>query len=108
MDDAFYGFGSPYFGRLMQYYWLRNGIFGQTNQGVPGCHYGTVAVSQGHGGTPDPLESLYVSLSDGWGPLRRWVYALTALHTCTHVQAGLAGSSQFGGSEAGFGLVWPA
>ena len=58
MDNAFYGGGFPYFGRLIQYYWLDNGNFG-SNEGVMlGRHYGAVAASQGHGVTPNPSESL--------------------------------------------------
>ena len=61
-------------------------------------------------GTPlTPQNISYVSLlNDRWGPLKQWIGLLTAPHTHTPVQAGPTGSSKFGGSEAGFGLVWPA
>ena len=49
--------GCPYFGRLIQYFWLGNSDFGP-NKGVIGRHYGTVAASQGHGDTPEASESL--------------------------------------------------
>ena len=57
---------------------------------------------------PTPQKPLYVSLDDGWRPLKQWIGLLTSQHTHTPVQAGPTGSSQFGGSEAGFGLLWPA
>ena len=57
--------------------------------------------------TPTPLNPFYVSLDDGWRPLKQWIDVLTAPHTNTPGQTGPTGSSKFGGSEAGLGLVWP-
>ena len=72
-------------------------------------HYGAAAASQGHGDTPNPSESpWYVSLNDGWRPLKQWIVLLTASHTHTPVQAGPTDSSELGGSEAGFGILYRA
>ena len=57
---------------------------------------------------PTPQNPWYVSLNDEWGPLKQWIGLLTTPHTHIPVQAGPTDSIQFGGSEAGFGLVWPA
>ena len=54
---------------------------------------------------PTPQNPLYVSLNDGWRPLKQWIGLPIAPHTRTPVQAGPTGSSQFGGSETRFGLV---
>ena len=37
---------------------------------------------------PTPQNPLYVSLVDGWGPLKRWIDILMAPYTHTPVQAG--------------------
>ena len=55
-----------------------------------------------------PQNPMYVSLNDGWGPLKRWIDVLMAPRTHTPVQAGPTGSSRFGGCDTRFGLVWPA
>ena len=54
-----------------------------------------------------PQNALYVSLNDGWRPLKQLIGLPMAPHTHTPVQAGPTGSSQLGGST-GFGLVWTA
>ena len=56
---------------------------------------------------PTPPNPFYVSLDDRWRPLKQWIGLLMTPHTHMPVQAGPDGNSQFGGSEAGFGLVWP-
>jgi len=56
-----------------------------------------------------PQNPSYVSLNDGWRPVKRWIGLLTASHTHTPVQAGpITGRSKFEASAAGFGLVWAA
>ena len=50
-----------------------------------------------------PQNASYVSLNDGWRPLKQWIGLPIAPHTHTHVQAGPTGSSQFGGSGACLG-----
>ena len=107
VDNAFYGDGCPYFGRLIQYYWLGMATLTQ----IKVCFAAIMMPWQqvrGMETSLTPQIPLYVSLNDGWGHLKRWIGVLMAPHTHTPVQAGPYGNSQFGGSEAGFGLVWPA
>ena len=107
MDNAFYGGGCPYFGHLIQYYWLlTTAILAQ----IKVC----LAAIMGWWQQVRDMETLltpqnpsHVSLNEGKRPLKQWIGFLMEPHTHMPVQAGPTGSSQLGGSEAGFGLVWP-
>ena len=52
---------------------------------------------------PAPQNPSFVSLNDGWRPLKQWIGLLTAPHTHMPVQAGPTGAFSLGAMRLGLG-----